>query len=170
MFRKVKTMKGFTRSLMLCLLSLLVLATITATPVMAHDTSGDTPDHTVSATACEYNDSADRVRSVEAFPPEQVSSWPKVDMVSWKPVLYRWDGVRMHVWKEYTAVTASAEVTPDGLKSGNEFGWRDNATDDKFSSLTFANLPAGSYAVMNVMTWKSDGHVHKEVSPNWCGN
>lgn len=163
-------MKGFTKSLLLFLLTLFVLSVILAAPVMAHETADDSPYHVVSATACEYKDAADRVRSVEAFPPEQASSWQEVDMVSWKPVLFRWDGVRLHKWKEYTAATAYAYVTPDGLKFEGDSAWRDSATDDTFSSLTFTNLPAGSYAVMNVMTWDSNGHVHKEVSPSWCGN
>lgn len=170
MSRKVKTMKGFKRSLLLLLMLLLVVGTLSATPFMAHDTGDDSPDHAVREIACEYNDAGDRVNSVEAFPPEHASSWSEDDRVSWKPILYRWDGVRYHKWKEYKEATAYAYVTPEGLKEGKDSGWRDNATDDEFGSLVFTNLPSGSFAVINEMTWESNGQVHREVSPNWCGN
>ncbi|MEZ0482206.1 hypothetical protein [Planococcus sp. SSTMD024] len=163
-------MKGGKRNLFLLWLSLFVIAAFSVAPAMAHDTGDDSPDHSVSASECEYNEAGDRVLSVEAFPPEQVSSFAEEDLVTWEPVLYRWDGVRYHVWKQYERAIAYAHVNTDGFKEGRNLGWRDAKTDESFGSIDFTNLPAGAFLVMNVITWESDGHVHREVSPSWCGN
>lgn len=169
MSRKVTTMKRISRSFFLLLLSFIVISAFSVTPVLAHDAGDNTPDHSVNAIACEYSDNLNQ-DIVKAYPPKQVASKSDSDddMVTWKPILYRWDGVRYYEWKEFDMPPAYAHVLPDGFGRGKHSGWRDVETEEKIRSITFTNLAKGSYVVINVMTWESDGQVHREVSPNWC--
>ena len=169
MSRKVTTMKRTSRSFFLLLLSFTVIGAFSVAPVLAHDTGEDSPGYSMRAIACEYSGNLDQ-DIVKAYPPKHVASMADSDddVVTWKPVLYRWDGVRFHKWKEFEQPSAYAEVTHDGMKDGKHEGWRDFKTDEKIHSITFTNLAKGSYVVINVLTWESDGQVHRFVSPNSC--
>ena len=155
MSKKVTTMKRISRSFLLLLLSITIIGAFSVTPVLARDNGDDSSDYSMQAIACDYSKNLDQ-EGVKANPQKYMSMSDSGDqVVTWKPVLYRWDSVRFFQWKEFEMPCAYADVTPDGMKNGKNSGWRD--TEEKMRSITFTNLAKGSYAVINGMTWESDG-------------
>lgn len=163
-------MKRIRNSLFLLLLSSTVFVGVSMLPVLAQASEAYSTsyysDYSMHNIACEYNDDIGQY-TVKAYPPKNVTSMSntELDVVTWTPVLYHWDGVRFHVWNKFDMPSAYAKVTPHGIEHG---GWFDTETQEKFDSVTFKNLPSGSFAVMNVMTFESNGEVLRKVSPNTC--
>ncbi|WP_416145249.1 hypothetical protein [Planococcus koreensis] len=122
-------MKRISRSSFLLLLSFTVIGAFSVMPVYAHDNGDDSPEYFMRAIACEYskNLNQDLVKAYLLKHGASISE-SEDDTVTWKPVLYRWDGVRFFKWKEFEMPSAYSGVTPDSMKDGKHSGWRDSET------------------------------------------
>lgn len=162
-------MKRIRKHILLLLLSLAAIVAFSAAPILAHDNGDNTPPHSVRAISCEYIPSTGHY-VVKAFPPNHATAWweREDDVVHWKPVLYQWNGSLFIKVREAKIFPAYAYVTPYGLNQGINPGWRSATTHGQMIFMPFYNLPSGTYSVLNVMKWESNGHVHSVPAPNSC--
>ncbi len=162
-------MKRTRKSLFLLLLSLTVIGAFSVMPISAHSPGDDSPNYTMRAIACEFDEDLDQT-VVKAFPPKYVTSVSNSehDKVTWHPELYRYDGDRFHKWKSFKTAPAYTKVSPNGVGHKKTANWIDTETHNNFDSVTFKNLPSGSFTVIHVLTWDSNGKKVRSVSPNWC--
>jgi len=162
-------MKRIRKSLFFLLLSSIVIGSVSMSTVLAQASKDHSSDYSMHEIACEYNDDLGQY-VVKAYPPKHITSMSdtEMDVVTWTPVLYHWDGVRFYIWNKFDMPSAFANVTPHGIEDGKHGGWFDTETQVNFDSVTFKSLPSGAFAVMNVMTFESNGEVLRKVSPNTC--
>ncbi|MCP2033555.1 hypothetical protein L1279_000538 [Planomicrobium sp. HSC-17F08] len=162
-------MKHFKRIVFLLFLSFFLIISLSATPILADNNGDGSPPHSVRGVSCEYVQLVNQY-AVKAFPPNHVTAWwgLRDDVVRWTPVLYRWDGTQYIKWRESKVPPAYAYVTPYGLNNGINPGWRNSLTHGQVIFFPFYDLPSGTYTILNVIKWDSNGHVHMEWGPNSC--
>ncbi|MFD1862004.1 hypothetical protein [Planococcus chinensis] len=161
-------MKKFKRATVAFFIYLGFAVSLFPTNVLAHNNDDGSPPHLIRGVECEFLQSGHF--RLKALPPNHATAWwgLKDDVVHWTPVLYRWDGTLYIKWQEPTIAPAYAYVHPYGFFQGPNPGWRSETGQGQLDFFPFHSLPSGTYKVLNMIQWDSNGHVHMEWSPNLC--
>ncbi|MGO1057730.1 hypothetical protein ACTL32_01235 [Planococcus sp. FY231025] len=162
-------MKQFKRAAAAFFICLGLAASAFPVNSLAHNNGDGSPPHSVRGVSCEFLTGYGQT-GVKAFPPNHVTAWwgLKDDVVRWTPVLYRQQGDQFIKWQAPQIAPAYAYVHSNGFYQGINPGWRSSTGHGQYLFFAFPGLPSGTYTVLNIIQWDSNGHLHMTWAPNSC--